>query len=117
MWLDYAALAIGLIGALLVVYTLVFIHDIPYQVALRNQHPHVDAIHVGCWLSLFTLHAIWPLLFLWAVARPHALKVEVTSEDSEALRARLAALEASVTQLQLARAQSPTVLPVGESGP
>ena len=26
----------------------------------RRDHPHQDAIHVAGWVSLFTLHAIWP---------------------------------------------------------
>ncbi|MFL1819383.1 DUF3302 domain-containing protein, partial [Pantoea agglomerans] len=27
---------------------------------------HADAIHVAGWVSLFTLHVIWPFLWIWA---------------------------------------------------
>ena len=30
------------------------------------RHPHQDAIHYAGWVSLFTLHAIWPFLWIWA---------------------------------------------------
>ncbi|MBC2873034.1 DUF3302 domain-containing protein [Klebsiella pneumoniae] len=26
----------------------------------KRNHPHSDAIHVAGWVSLFTLHVIWP---------------------------------------------------------
>jgi hypothetical protein len=94
MFLDYFSLAIGLIGLLLAFYAFIFIHDIPYEIAKKSDHPHAETIHVGCWLSLFTLHALWPLLFLWAKASPRALKVNVEgSEEVIALRLRVENLE------------------------
>src|SRR5690606_9136691 len=42
------------------------IHDIPYEIAKSRQHPHQDAIHIAGWVSLFTLHVIWPFLWIWA---------------------------------------------------
>ena len=38
-----------------------------HQIAVNNHHPHASAIHVACWLSVFTLHALWPLVYLWAI--------------------------------------------------
>ena len=64
MFLNYLSLAITLVGLTLVFYTFIFIHDIPYELAKKRNHPHTESIHVGCWLSLFTLHALWPFLFL-----------------------------------------------------
>ena len=29
---------------------------------------HQDAIHAAGWVSLFTLHALWPFLWIWAMA-------------------------------------------------
>ncbi|MEJ1972476.1 MAG: DUF3302 domain-containing protein [Lacunisphaera sp.] len=69
-FLDYLALGLLLGLAVLFVYVLIYIHDIPYQVARRRNHPQQDAIFVGCWLSLIMLHVLWPLLFLWAVSVP-----------------------------------------------
>ena len=40
----------------------------PYEIAKRRQHPHQDAIHAAGWVSLFTLHVIWPFLWIWAMA-------------------------------------------------
>ncbi len=66
MFLDYFALIIMIVAFLILVYAAIYIHDIPYEIARKRRHPHQDAIHVGGWLSLFTLHAIWPLLWIWA---------------------------------------------------
>lgn len=53
---------------LVLVYGIVAIHDIPYKIAEVRDHPHQEAIHAGGWISLFTLHAIWPLLWICAMA-------------------------------------------------
>lgn len=79
MFLSYFALAVLLIGLMLVFYTFIYIHDIPYEQAKKRNHPQAEAIHVACWLSLFTLHAIWPLVFLWAIAKPRPLSVAIES--------------------------------------
>jgi len=68
MFLDYLALVVLLIGLALVFYTFIYIHDLPYMIAKKREHPHAEAIHVACWLSLFTLHAIWPIVYIWAVS-------------------------------------------------
>jgi hypothetical protein len=49
-------------------YGIIAIHDIPYLIAKKRNHPHQDAIHGAGWVSLFTLHAIWPFLWIWAMA-------------------------------------------------
>ncbi len=67
MFLDYFALIIMVAAFLVLVYAAIYVHDIPYEIAKKRTHPHQDAIHVGGWLSLFTLHAIWPSLWIWAM--------------------------------------------------
>lgn len=105
MWLEYASLVILLIGLTLVFYTFVYIHDIPYAIAKKRNHPQVEAIHVACWLSLFTIHALWPLVFLWAVSKRGP--VEVTMPDTEELEARLLArigeMETRLAQIEARR--------------
>lgn len=64
--LDYFALAILFFVALTLFYGIIIIHDIPYEISVKRNHPHQDAIHVAGWVSLFTLHAIWPFLWIWA---------------------------------------------------
>ena len=69
-FLDYLALVILILGLTLVFYAFIYIHDLPYKIAKKRQHPHAEAIHVACWLSLFTLHALWPFVYIWAVMHP-----------------------------------------------
>ena len=66
MFLDYFALGLVIFVALFVFYAIIGIHDIPYEIAVHRNHPHQDAIHVTGWVSMFTLHAIWPFLWIWA---------------------------------------------------
>jgi hypothetical protein len=50
-----------LIGAIAIV-------GIPHGIAVERNHPHQEAIYFAGWVSLFTLHAVWPLLWVWAAA-------------------------------------------------
>lgn len=79
---EYLALGILIVAVLMVIYLLLYIHDIPHRIAKQRAHPQAEAIHVACWLSLFTLHALWPLVFMWAVSKRQALAVEITKGDS-----------------------------------
>ncbi|MEE1675150.1 DUF3302 domain-containing protein [Agarivorans aestuarii] len=66
MFLDFFALGLLLFVGLTLFYGIIAIHDIPYEISKHRNHPHQDAIHVAGWISLFTLHAIWPFLWIWA---------------------------------------------------
>ncbi len=66
MALDYVALGILIFAAITLFYGIIVIHDIPYEIAVHRNHPHQDAIHYAGWVSLFTLHAIWPFLWIWS---------------------------------------------------
>ena len=66
--LEYFALGMLMLSLTAVFYIFVYIHDMPYAIAKKRNHPQQEAIHYACWLSLFTLHAIWPLVFMWAVS-------------------------------------------------
>jgi hypothetical protein len=107
--LEYVALVILIVGVTVAIYVFLFIHDIPYQVAVKRNHPHAETIHVACWLSLFTLHAIWPLVYMWAVSKPRPLDINVVGgkelgtespEDSTDLRASVEALKLQVDALE-----------------
>jgi hypothetical protein len=67
MFLDYLSLIILLAGLTLTFYAFIYIHDLPHKIAKKRHHPQEEAIHVACWLSLFTLHAMWPFVYIWAV--------------------------------------------------
>jgi len=64
--MEIAALIILIVVVLILFYGIIAIHDIPYEIACKRDHPQRDAIHVAGWISLFTLHAIWPFLWIWA---------------------------------------------------
>jgi hypothetical protein len=96
--LDYVALVllIAIIG--LVVYGVVAVWGIPYEVAKRRNHPHQDAIRAATWVSLFTLGALWPFIWIWVmVYRPDRGWGFSSPSDSAAtmtqLENRVAALE------------------------
>ena len=67
MSLHYFALVILVAGLTLVFYTFIYIHDLPHEIAKKRHHPLEEAIHVACWLSLFTRHAIWPIVYICSV--------------------------------------------------
>ena len=70
-FLSFFALVIIVFVFLTLAYGIIAIHDIPYNIAKARDHPHQDAIHAAGWVSLFTLHAIWPFLWIWAtIYRP-----------------------------------------------
>lgn len=103
--LDYVALGLVFFVVIVLFYGIIALHDIPYEIAVRRNHPHQDAIHATGWVSLFTLHALWPLLWIWAMLyredrgwglsdggtpKNHVLHLESQVAD---LQQRLAALE------------------------
>src|SRR5436305_2435381 len=107
-FLSYFALAILCFTVLVLAYGMIAIHDIPYHMALKRTHPHAGAIHAGGWISLFTLHAIWPFLWIWATAyhpvggysgRPREAAGETAAEGSEPT-SHIAALEKKIAELE-----------------
>ena len=98
MFLNYFALLVMIVVFLILVYAAIYIHDIPYEMAKKRDHPHQDAIHVGGWLSLFTLHAIWPFLWIWATLYKPGVGYGFGSTG--AAEERLHDLEKSISALQ-----------------
>lgn len=104
--LSIAALILLIFVVLTIAYGMIIIHDIPYHLAQKRNHPHQDAIHVAGWVSLFTLHAIWPFLWIWAALyRPdRGYGFGPAKTDDAGLAARLEALEARLAVLESAPA-------------
>jgi hypothetical protein len=113
-FLNYFALGLLIFVVVVLFYGIIAIHDIPYLVAKSRQHPHQDAIHAAGWVSLFTLHAIWPFLWIWAmlyrpqrgwgfadtpakpedtVAAESAPLVPLATDEIQSLRLRIAQIE------------------------
>jgi hypothetical protein len=66
--LDYIALGILIFTATSLLFGAIAIVDIPYRTAMERNHPHQEAIYYAGWVSLFSLHVIWPLLWIWSAA-------------------------------------------------
>jgi hypothetical protein len=108
MFLNYFSLVILLAGLTAVFYTFIYIHDLPYDIAKHRNHPQKEAIHVAGWLSLFTLHAIWPIVYIWAVSKQGPVNVVVAGDepaDPDSQR-RLTDLEDKVRKLEKQLAES-----------
>jgi hypothetical protein len=67
-FLNYFALGLLVFVVIAIFYGIIAIHDIPARIAKSRHHPHEDAIHAAGWVSLFTLHVLWPFLWIWAMA-------------------------------------------------
>jgi hypothetical protein len=111
-FLNDFALGLLLFIGLMLFYGIIAIHDIPARIAKKREHPHEDAIHAAGWVSLFTLHVLWPFLWIWAMAyRPDRgwgfsqTKIEtgeqpVLQHELESLRSRVEQLSSYVEQLE-----------------
>ena len=100
--LEYAALILLIVMVTFIIYLVIYIHDIPYEIAKKRDHPHQDAIHIAGWVSLFLLHTIWPLLWIWAyLYKPGEkfLQMEVTGAGSEEQKKRIDQLEAQLAEI------------------
>lgn len=64
--LNYLALGILIFTAISLLFGAIAILDIPHKIAVERNHPQQDAIYYAGWVSLFSLHAIWPLLWIWS---------------------------------------------------
>ncbi|BDY03341.1 MULTISPECIES: DUF3302 domain-containing protein [Ferrimonas] len=102
MFLDYFALALLFFVGLVLFYGIIAIHDIPYEIAKKRNHPHQDAIHVTGWVSLFTLHVIWPFLWIWATLyrEDRGWGFKQLQEHEQALEVKVASLENDVASLR-----------------
>lgn len=118
--LDYFALGVLIFVGIVLFYGIIALHDIPYEIAVHRNHPHQDAIHATGWVSLFTLHALWPFLWIWAMlyredrgwgfsdGKSPQNQVAHLEQQVGELQQRVAQLEAGVAPLPSAAA-APTV--------
>jgi Protein of unknown function (DUF3302) len=125
-FLNYFALFLLLFVVVVLFYGIIAIHDIPYKIAESRDHPHQDAIHAAGWVSLFTLHALWPFLWIWAMAyrpergwgfshkhSPDAVTT-VSASELEDLKRRIAQLESAGNKAKSGESAGDTVK--GDSG-
>jgi hypothetical protein len=108
MFLNYFALGLLVFVAIVLFYGIIVIHDIPYKIAKQRNHPQQDAIHVAGWISLFTLHVLWPFLWIWATLyredRGWGFQTDkaVTPEAVHELKAELATVSTRLQAIEQA---------------
>ena len=83
-----------------VVVVFVVLGMLPGKIALQRQHPQVQAISVASWLALIFGVAAWPFVLVWAYLRPVARPLD--QPEDEAVRNRIAGLEARIAELESA---------------
>jgi len=105
MFLEYVALGLLIFVAIVLFYGIIVIHDIPYEIAVERNHPHQDVLHVAGWVSLFTLHALWPFLWIWAMLYREDRGWGIATSDGggdsgSGIGKRLDAIESRLAQLE-----------------
>ena len=86
------------------VWLTVAIGSLPKKIAVKRNHPQVDAINAASWIGLFAGGAGWIIAFVWAFLRSgevgHAGQPAAPNEDGQgeiaALKKRIAELEAAL---------------------
>ncbi len=80
-FLNYFASGLLIFVVVTLFYGIIAIHDVPYEIAKKRDHPHQDAIHAAGWVSLFTLHALSSWIWECSIA-PSAVGASSTSQKS-----------------------------------
>ncbi len=107
MFLDYFALGVLIFVFLVIFYGIIILHDIPYLIAKKRNHPHARR-HSCCWLGeSFTLHVIWPFLWIWATLYRPERGWGMQSHDSSVmqLQQRIAGLEKQLADIKSSSAE------------
>lgn len=95
----------GVFVLLVCFYGVIAIHDIPYEISVKRNHPHQDAIHIAGWVSLFTLHVLWPFLWIWATLYREDRGWGMVGKDHD----RISQLEQQLARMELLMQQRPSV--------
>ena len=82
--LDIAAFVVmGLLVAI-AVGVFLWLARLPGRVARELNHPYVQAISVGGWVTLLFGGVAWPLVLIWAYAPPGGTAAEPRSQTPPA---------------------------------
>lgn len=91
-FVAFFAMAVVFCGA---IYLVIWLGDLPANIAQQRGHPQVAAIRAMAWLGLlFTGGVVYILAFVWAFYEHATQTTEVASQaEIESLRRRITALE------------------------
>jgi hypothetical protein len=113
--LEIVALGILVFIAVSLLFGAIAMVGIPHQIAVERSHPHQDAIYFAGWVSLFTLHAIWPLLWVWSAAYredplPRFVEINEDTAINDKAPAETGAADLEIVQLDVDITDSVTLL-------
>lgn len=110
--MSIVALFVIIFLVIAIAAVIVLLGSLPAKIAVKRNHPHVDAVNAASWIGLAT-GIFWPIAFIWAFcpfptaadssAPGDANEESVPSNDAASLQQQLASLEAQVADLQSAR--------------
>jgi hypothetical protein len=64
--LDIFAWIVLIVLVASAVAVIVFLAMLPGMIARRRNHPWVEAVTVGGWITLFLGFVLWPVVLIWA---------------------------------------------------
>lgn len=70
---------------LVVVALIVWLGSMPKKIAMRRDHPQVDAINACSWIGLALCGVGWPIAFVWAFLHAGPLGSETPVESAQPL--------------------------------
>ncbi|MCD6212159.1 MAG: DUF3302 domain-containing protein [Sulfurovum sp.] len=118
MFYDYTALFLNFFIWISLFYALIALTNIPYNIAVKRNHPQQDAIMIAGWVSLFTLQLLWPLIMIWAtlyredrgwgtksLSASSEDKINSTEDETKVLKEKIAQLESRFNKLETEQTQ------------
>jgi len=95
---------------LVIVVAIVVLGSLPKKIALKRNHPQVDAINAASWIGLALMGTGWPIAFVWAFLRagpigagsadPVVTPDELRSKSPKGPRHDWGELEARIVKLE-----------------
>ena len=92
MFLDIFALIVIAILLAAVIWLVVFLGNVPGDIARKRNHPQSEAISALGWIGLITMGVGWFVAMVWAYYKPNA--------SDSGLQKRVDNLEDQIRQLQ-----------------
>jgi hypothetical protein len=100
---TYFAWLVLAILFLVSVAIIVALGSLPKKIAIKRNHPQVDAINAASWIGLALGGVGWPIAFVWAFLksgpagyRDDQQRDELSGNDVEQLKRRIAELESQL---------------------
>lgn len=100
---DYVAFGAMAVVFVAFIWLVLFLGDLPANIAKERNHPQVSAIRAMSWFGLlFTGGIVWIFAIVWAYFDSSAIRKSTSTADLEAeiesLRERMATLESKLAQ-------------------